>query len=232
MSSKRHHICLKCGISESPMWTNAESLGVICLNCINETKDLIKTELEEDDKDNLESRKKGSTTKSYKTRLNPLALPKVAVPKAKGRRTLFKRSPKKAPTAVATPVTSDCVFYEGSYFQIGDIVSMIDQDGDTYYAQIRGFLTDQYCEKSACVTWLLPTKHSPPPEEAFDPVTYIMGPEEDTPRELQCMEFIMHAPSDYYHSKNTPYPPIHSATESGYVWTTLDPIQRSQSSTS
>lgn len=30
-------------------------------------------------------------------------------------------------------------------------------DDGIYYAQIRGFLEDQYCEKSAAVTWLLPT---------------------------------------------------------------------------
>lgn len=58
---------------------------------------------------------------------------------------------------MATPVTSNFVFYKGSYFQVGDIVSMEDTDGGIYYAQIRGFLTDQYCEKSAAVTWLLPT---------------------------------------------------------------------------
>lgn len=52
---------------------------------------------------------------------------------------------------------------------------MLDMDGGTYYAQIRGFMTDQYCEKSAVVTWLLPTKASPPPEEKFDPATYIIG---------------------------------------------------------
>lgn len=34
---------------------------------------------------------------------------------------------------------------------------MQDVDGAIYYAQIRGLLTDQYCEKSAAVTWLLPT---------------------------------------------------------------------------
>lgn len=59
--------------------------------------------------------------------------------------------------------------------QVGDIVSMIDLEGDIYYAQIRGFMTDQYCEKSAVVTWLLPTKASPPPEKGFDPATYIIG---------------------------------------------------------
>lgn len=63
----------------------------------------------------------------------------------------------KCPSATATPVTSNYVFYKGSYFQVGDIVSMQDVDGGIYYAQIRGLLTDQYCEKSAAVTWLLPT---------------------------------------------------------------------------
>lgn len=52
---------------------------------------------------------------------------------------------------------------------------MQDENDDTYYAQIRGFLTDQYCEKSAVITWLLPTEDSPPPDERFDPSTYIIG---------------------------------------------------------
>lgn len=34
---------------------------------------------------------------------------------------------------------------------------MQDVEGGIYYAQIRGLLTDQYCEKSAAITWLLPT---------------------------------------------------------------------------
>lgn len=65
--------------------------------------------------------------------------------------------PVKAPTATATPVTSNFVFYKGTYFQVGDIVSVQDIDGGIYYAQIRGLLIDQYCEKSAAITWLLPT---------------------------------------------------------------------------
>lgn len=65
--------------------------------------------------------------------------------------------PVKAPTATATPITSNFVFYKGTYFQIGDVVSLQDVDGGIYYAQIRGLLTDQYCEKSAAITWLLPT---------------------------------------------------------------------------
>ena len=52
---------------------------------------------------------------------------------------------------------------------------MRDIDGGLYYAQIRGLLTDQYCEKSCVVTWLLPTQASPNTEEGFDPATYIIG---------------------------------------------------------
>ena len=51
---------------------------------------------------------------------------------------------------------------------------MIDeQDGKPYYAQIRGFIQDQYCEKSAALTWLIPTLSSP--RDQFDPASYIIG---------------------------------------------------------
>lgn len=64
-------------------------------------------------------------------------------------------------------------------------------------------------------------KFSPPPDEGFSPETYIIGPEEDLPRKLECMEFVMHAPSDYYKLKNSPYPPPLAEKSTGYVWTTL-----------
>ena len=62
---------------------------------------------------------------------------------------------------------------------------------------------------------------SPPPDEGFSPETYIIGPEEDLPRKLECMEFVMHAPSDYYKLKNTPYPPPLTERGTGFIWTTL-----------
>lgn len=65
-------------------------------------------------------------------------------------------------------------FSQGVYYQIGDVVSVIDeQDGKPYYAQIRGFIQDQYCEKSAALTWLIPTLASP--RDQFDPASYIVG---------------------------------------------------------
>lgn len=115
------------------------------------------------------------------------------------------------------------------YIQIGDIVSLCNANFDTFYAQIRGLMIDNFCEKSAVITWLLPTQSSPPPDEGFDPGTYIIGPEEDHPRLLSCMEFVMHAPSDYYHSKNSPYPAVDASlfdrkfgAHGGFIWASMD----------
>ncbi|XP_022904454.1 GATA zinc finger domain-containing protein 1 [Onthophagus taurus] len=231
MPLKNHPECLKCGTTESSIWTNAENLGAICLDCVNEAKDEDKSEDENNDEstnktEGKSSKKRMRITRSYKTRLNPFAIPKTVAPKGRGRRALFKKVPVKAPSAVASPVTSDHIFYKDQYFQLGDIVSLMDEDDKVYYAQLRGFLTDQYCEKSATITWLLPTQESPPTNECFDPATYIIGPEEEVPRKMSCMEFVMHAPSDYYKAPTTPYPIVHPPVEPGFVWSMLKPIQR------
>jgi hypothetical protein len=63
---------------------------------------------------------------------------------------------------------------QGMYYQIGDIVSLVDHDMSVYYAQIRGFMQDQYNEKSAVISWLLPTQGTSQ-EDYFDPTTYILG---------------------------------------------------------
>lgn len=125
------------------------------------------------------------------------------------------------------------IFMQGSYIQIGDIVSLCNSNYDIFYAQIRGLMIDNFCEKSAVITWLLPTQSSPPSSECFDPSTYVIGPEEDQPRLLSCMEFVMHAPSDYYYDKNTPYPSVdienRSASQSqsgGFIWTSIDSMKK------
>lgn len=65
---------------------------------------------------------------------------------------------------------------QGVYYQTGDVIKVTDEeDGKPYYAQIRGFVQDQYCEKSAALTWLIPTQASP--KDQFDPGTYIVGEE-------------------------------------------------------
>lgn len=116
--------CLKCEKTDSPMWTTEEN-GVICVDCTNEQKAAsVKSEPTDDNVSETASngsksvengtktiRRSTRTTRYYKTRLNPFALPKTT-PKGKGRRVIFKKTPMKAPTAVATPITSDSVFYK------------------------------------------------------------------------------------------------------------------------
>ncbi|KAG6443428.1 GATA zinc finger domain-containing protein 1 [Manduca sexta] len=243
--------CVQCNTNDSLLWRSGEN-GQICNDChlantakdskpeatVKAENDEIKEEKEDKNgKTDAESTpakatgkgtRKSTRSTRYKAKTPAPAPSKPTAPRGRGRRSIFKRQPLKAPTATATVVTSDSVFYKGTYMQVGDIVSMTDVEGGIYYAQIRGFLTDQYCEKSAVVTWLLPTKASPPPEKCFDPATYIIGPEEELPRKLDVMEFVMHAPSDYYKTGSNPYPLTENDVNNytGYIWTSLEPKER------
>ena len=49
------------------------------------------------------------------------------------------------------------------------------------------------------------------------------GPEEDLPRSLDFMEFVCHAPSEYYKALNSPYPVIPSKEQSNFMWSTIIP---------
>lgn len=139
------------------------------------------------------------------------------------------------------------LYPQGVYYQTGDVIKVTDEDdGKPYYAQIRGFVQDQYCEKSAALTWLIPTQSSA--KDQFDPGTYIVGkisflcfvghlcdnlrtaslipgPEEDLPRKMEYLEFVCHAPSEYFKSSSSPFPTIPIRAEKGYVWTHIGPAR-------
>lgn len=163
-------------------------------------------------------------------------LAKNTIALGKSRRNIFKKNlPVRTPSSDSTNtiVTVDSLFHEGTYYQIGDIVSLMDDEGDVYYAQIRGLLRDSFCEKSAVITWLLPSTSSPDPKEGFDPATYTIGPEEELPRLLSVMRFEMHAPSNYFHDKTNPYPAPdflqtdnHLSNYYGFIWTRLPKTKR------
>lgn len=61
---------------------------------------------------------------------------------------------------------------QGILYQAGDIVSIEDIEGDLYYAQLRGFVQDQYAQKSAVITWLIPVVARP---THFDPALFVPG---------------------------------------------------------
>lgn len=165
----------------------------------------------------------------------PAGGPGGGAPGSRSRRTLFKRPAQKTPKVQACTRFVKSVFYKGSYMQIGDIVSIVDGDQNLYYAQIRGLLVDAYCEKSAFLTWLIPTQDSPDPQEGFDPATYLIGPDEELSRKLCYLEFVMHAPSNYYFDRSTPFPlpdvDEYTAQRSGgYIWTRLPVVKREKGS--
>ncbi|GFY46764.1 GATA zinc finger domain-containing protein 1 [Trichonephila inaurata madagascariensis] len=162
--------CNMCKTTTSTMWRKTDEDEVICNSCSVRSCSVGSS------KNNGNScpftLRKSTRAKSSKCKQQVVS--KSNNPKGKGRRSVFKKICSKAPTSVATPVTSQTMFYKGTYFQVGDIVSVLDVKGGIYYAQLRGLLQDQYCEKSAVITWLLPTHLSP--KGRFDPATYIIGP--------------------------------------------------------
>lgn len=81
-------------------------------------------------------------------------------------------------------------------------------------------------EKSACISWLIPTTSSPDPNQEFDASTYLIGMEEDIPRKLSCMSFVCNAPSNYYYDKTSPYPSDNDnlycqENKKGFIWTSI-----------
>lgn len=103
----------------------------------------------------------------------------------------------KSTPVIKTSITSDCIYHKGTFYQKGDIVALCDQDdGQVYFAQLTGFLQDQYCEKSASLNWLVPTR--PTSRDFFEPSAYRIGLEDVQLRKLDCMTFVRHCPHDYY----------------------------------
>ena len=55
------------------------------------------------------------------------------------------------------------------------------------------------------------------------------GPEEELPRKLEHLEFVCHAPSDYYKLANSPYPTAPTDhPRGGYLWARMGPLQVSK----
>nr|XP_010771308.1 PREDICTED: protein naked cuticle homolog 2-like [Notothenia coriiceps] len=49
------------------------------------------------------------------------------------------------------------------------------------------------------------------------------SPEEDLPRKMEYLDFVCHAPSEYFKSRSSPFPTIPNRPEKGYVWTHIGP---------
>lgn len=103
------------------------------------------------------------------------------------------------------------VLYNNFFFSVGDIVSLEDND-DTYYAQIRILIEDLFCQKYAALIWLLPTNLISDDREEFNPYLYTCGPQDDCFYKVQELKFVMHAPTEAYKQFIPPTPKCSNIT--------------------
>lgn len=223
--------CAVCKTNSSSMWKKGNQGEILCNNCTVKSSSggpsgpSASANVQQNNGGGKQSKQEihRRSARLRSTKYKAPASEKKVSTKGKGRRHIFKlKNPIKAPDSVSTIITSESIFYKGVYYQIGDVIKVVDEDdGKPYFAQIRGFIQDQYCEKSAALTWLIPTTTSP--RDRFDPGTYIIGPEEDLPRKMEYLEFVCHAPSEYFKSKSSPFPTMPIRPEKGYIWTNIGP---------
>lgn len=204
MSFSQTPQCSACKIKNSFMWRRGANGDVLCNSCHLKR---VNSSLRSQRQSSKESKKLIAKIKSGSRKWNGKSGERSTKSTAsRSRRTIFKckRKPYKSPEGFATVVASDKIYHKGILFQVGDVVSIEDIDGSVYFAQLRGFLQDEYAQKSAVITWLIPTVPKP---KQFDPCLFLPGPEEDTPRPMECVEFVCRAPSDLFkeHRRHPPF---------------------------
>lgn len=236
--------CSQCEKTESILWRKNSENGEICNDC-HESDLKNEQEKESQEKEILvEEAAKEAPVKEVvvpeakirkstrSTRFKNKAITRQKSKSTSRRSNTFKSNrPTKTPLNIyAETKTKTHVFHDGFYYQIGDIVSLMCR-GKKYYAQIRSLIVDTFCEKSAVLTWLIPTTSSPDPNEEFDPASYLVGLEEDIPRRIaNAMEFVMNAPSTYFLNKTEPYAKPDELSDGlyteknkrGFVWSSVN----------
>lgn len=210
-------LCYQCKTTVAKVWRKIQG-KTACNECYLKYKIKELAAAQGNGKGKDSSRISGRNSKKRKGKYNVGSV-KGQATKGKNRRVIFKRNPTRSALSNATVVTGGSVFHEGIHYQVGDIVSLMDKDGSLYFAQIRGLLQDLFCDKSAAITWLLPTQTTS--TDGFDPSSYILGPEEDVPRPLDEMHFVCHAPDDYFKAKYSPYAVMPNTEDKSFIWTSL-----------
>ncbi|XP_002162602.2 GATA zinc finger domain-containing protein 1 [Hydra vulgaris] len=190
--------CADCGVNHCTMWRRLNEDNLVCNFChlkrmkcsnsvhgknsINKGKELPAVRI---------SSRKNKAKKKFGNGF--VSLLKNGT--SKNRRSLFKQKPSKSVDFCGSIITSNAIYHDGLLYHVGDIVSTYDLEGGIFFAQLRGFLQDSYCEKYCVITWLIPKVSQP---KVFDPMLFLPGLDEDVPRPMDCFNFVCHAPSDLY----------------------------------
>ena len=205
--------CKYCESQSSVIWRkDLSTADYICQSCFIQQP----SSRQDSSGSNNKSKIGNKLTKSSHTRQKS-ARSKVFA-KGKNRRNIFKpKSTTKVERNGNANVTSESIFYRGMYFQQGDIVSVIDEeDGRTYYAQCNCFMTNKFCEKFVSFTWLLPIRKIKY-DEGFQPSLFYLGPADDIIHTMESVQFVCHAPSDYYLPLQSLYPTFPSKQAKNYL---------------
>uniref|UniRef100_H2XZF3 GATA zinc finger domain-containing protein 1 n=1 Tax=Ciona intestinalis TaxID=7719 RepID=H2XZF3_CIOIN len=207
-------VCKHCSAEETPIWRR-EGNEFICQTCF------VKQGINKREKTGETSNGNGSKKSNGKGKNSRSKIARnKTVSKGKGRRSIFKNkffSKRLTPTLSGTSVVTDSVFYKGQYYQTGDIVSVIDEDDCLpYYAQCNGFLTDEYSEKYTSFTWLIPSKKLDQ-DRSFDPKNFYFGPSDDTLHLMDAVEFVCHAPTDYFKPSKSIFNTYPSRVDKNYI---------------
>lgn len=115
--------CSECGSNDNVV--SRAGNGKLCNDCFNkDSKTPVNEDIKEEECEPTPAKATGRGTRksTRSTRYKPKTpataqkqstpAQKQSAPRGRGRRSIFKRPPLKAPTATATVVTSDSVFYE------------------------------------------------------------------------------------------------------------------------
>lgn len=205
------YICSVCKVTECVMWRKINN-DIICNKCHikhvqqvtqNAAKNMAaQIKAKEVQAAPRVSKRRNKTNKKFVNGFYNERIVKNG--NSKNRRTLLKKKPVKSPTEVAKIIASNATYSNGILYQVGDIVCTCDVEGGTFYAQIRGFLQNEYCEKSVVVTWLIPKVANP---RQFDPLLFVPALDEDHPRPMECFDFVCRASTNLFKSRvlHTPY---------------------------
>ena len=204
--------CKYCNTDNTSIWRKDGGNDFICQTCF------VNQDVQKYEETNSNGIKSKLNAKSFRTSSRNKSIRTRVVPKGKSRRGAYKlKSVPKIERTTGTMTTSDFIIYKGQYFQRGDIVSVIDADDhQTYYAQCNAFMTNEYCEKFLSFTWLLPVKKLDS-IESFDSSMFYLGPNDDLIRDMKCVEFVCHAPSDYFKPQQSLYSTIPTFRGKGFV---------------
>ena len=191
--------CKECLVEDTRMW-HKDCGEFICHFC--HVKKMIKFKKDKQylSIDNISENNKSSFQMKSRMKIRNTSIEKAVRNKSINKnKDMLKSKKDHGPiTGKSEDKTCSAIFYKGDYFQVGDIISIIDQTNrSTYFAQCTAFMVDIFAQKSVSYQWLLPTEPLKD-DSKFVPGKFRLGPTDNLFHDMESIKFVCSAPSDYY----------------------------------